>query len=572
MGYDHRDRAKKHAPKDGDTLQSIAQQETAAGNPISWQEIARFNWGTDNPDVIDEFLRDELGCYVRGGDKRFVMSADAQARTPLLIPRPFAKDGLATETTHTIKVRKKDKPPKQFESCTRVEGITFEYDSDKIRKSETADVDKAAEVIKANPNAKAMIFGHTDKVGSETYNKGLSERRAKSLFTHLTTKSGIDAGRFMDPKHMGCGEFNPEVETEAANEPNRRVTVFLFNPDRLPNLPCANGDIAPCKKQVAAPLPRNKASFHCSFYDSIAKNCPAESGPPVPPPPPSPCPTKAEFKEHADNIYGYDDHTDANVPWKSVEKDKTDKVEVILTPAGRFAKVKFESSDTGKVTVSPDTAASDKQTITITGVAKGEAEIKATCEGTTIGRMKVKICERKTRTVAYRVVNEKNYTSTDLAKATIEAFLKKVYIQAVFEWKLTKLPAKTVAFDTITTTGTGKTLKRTAGADSKIDVESWTSKEMDKVIAEAKDDSFDNNIFLVDNPSDGSFGFMDFNQRYGFIHADSSSTSEKSFAHELGHGGFGLQHKNDDKDNNMSQGQGLNKVRLRKDQWDKINP
>lgn len=281
MGYDHRDRAKTHTPADGETLESIAKQETAAGNPLTWQEIARFNWGTDNPATVDEFLRDELGAYVRGQDKRFVMSADAEVRTPLLIPQQFTKPGLATTKTHKIRVRKKEKPPKQFESCTRVEGVTFEFDSDKIRKSETADVDKAAEVIKAHPDAKAMIFGHTDKVGKEAYNKDLSERRAKSLFTYLTTKSGVDAGQFMDPKHMGCGEFNPEKDTEAAHEPNRRVTVFLFNPDRLPNLPCAKGSLAPCKKQIAAPLPRNRETFHCSFYDSIAKNCPAEGG--IPP-------------------------------------------------------------------------------------------------------------------------------------------------------------------------------------------------------------------------------------------------------------------------------------------------
>jgi outer membrane protein OmpA-like peptidoglycan-associated protein len=278
MGYEKRDSAKKYTPADGDTLKSIAEGETAAGNPMTWQDIARFNWGTDDPNVADEFLRDELGCYVRAKDKRFMFAADVEVRTPLLIPIPFKKSGLSTTRTHTIKVRKKEKPPKQFESCTRVEGITFEFDSDKIRESETADLARVAAKLQEHPDAKAMIFGHTDKVGSETYNKGLSERRAKSVFTFLTTKSGVDASRFMEPKHMGCGEFNPVKDTEAAHEPNRRVTVFLFNPDRLPNLPCAHGDISPCNKQKGAPLPRHKDSFHCSFYDSLAKNCPLEGG------------------------------------------------------------------------------------------------------------------------------------------------------------------------------------------------------------------------------------------------------------------------------------------------------
>ena len=110
----------------------------------------------------------------------------------------------------------------------------------------------------------------------------------------------------------------------------------------------------------------------------------------------------------------------------------------------------------------------------------------------------------------------------------------------MFEFKLTRLPAKTVEFD--------------KSGDGKVDVESWMSDEMILIRDACKDDSYDHNIFLVDNPTDNSFGFMSFNQRYGFVHADQTSSPEKSFAHELGHGGFGLKHKNDDNANNMSQG------------------
>ena len=139
MGFDNRGAAKKYALQDGDTLESIAKRETDAGNPLTWQDIARFNWGTADPHIANEFLRDELGCYKRGDDNGFVVAADNKVRTPLLIPQPFQKLGLATTQTHKIKVKKVAAPPKQFEACTRVEGITFEFDSDKIRASETAD-------------------------------------------------------------------------------------------------------------------------------------------------------------------------------------------------------------------------------------------------------------------------------------------------------------------------------------------------------------------------------------------------------------------------------------------------
>jgi len=270
-----------------------------------------------------------------------------------------------------------------------------------------------------------------------------------------------------------------------------------------------------------------------------------------------PCPTKVQFKEDGDG-YGFDDHTDVNCPWRSVEKGKSDTVKAEITPADRATRAEFSSNDTSKVTVSPGKAASANQVVTIIGVEIGESEIKSTCSGGTLGRMKAKTYVKKTKTVAVRLVHEKNYNSTDVSDVAVKTFLQKVYKQAVFEFKMDHLPAKTVEFD--------------KNKDGKLDVNSWMSDEMKAIRDECKDDSYDHNLFVVSKPTDNSFGFMGFNQRYGFIHADQTTTPEKSVAHELGHGAFGLTHPAGDPDNNMTQGEGLNMWRLRKDQWDKINP
>jgi hypothetical protein len=150
-----------------------------------------------------------------------------------------------------------------------------------------------------------------------------------------------------------------------------------------------------------------------------------------------------------------------------------------------------------------------------------------------------------------------NINSTDVAAADITSYLNtKVYNQAVFEFQVTKLAAKTVRFD----------LNR----DGKIDVDAWMSDEM-KAVRDAGDDpGFDYIVFLVDNPSDGSLGFMSFNQKYGFVHADMGNATN-TIAHELGHGAFGLAHTPADGDNLMHP---TNPApwRLRKAQWDTINP
>jgi len=360
MIIDQRSKAKKYQHKDGDTLEKIAKQEGTPANPLTASHLARFNWGTDDPEMVEEHLRDELGCYQRNPDKRFALSADAQGRKNLLIPQAFKNSGLVTNKKHTIRVNKIEAPPKQFEACARINGVCFEYNKSFIRPEVVDDLKALNDLATKNPDAKIVIFGHTDKSGPEKYNKDLSERRAQSTYAFITndadaweklyndekwgiksiqailkdlggefdpgpvdgiegpqTKTAIknyqkargltvdgiagpitrkklfteymtgkhdikvDAGRFMDPKLEGCGEYNPVVETEDPCETNRRVTFFFFNKDRLPNLPCKIGDLAPCKKQVSQPLPRYKDSFHCSFFDSLAKNCPKESGLPA---------------------------------------------------------------------------------------------------------------------------------------------------------------------------------------------------------------------------------------------------------------------------------------------------
>jgi hypothetical protein len=272
---------------------------------------------------------------------------------------------------------------------------------------------------------------------------------------------------------------------------------------------------------------------------------------------PCQCPTKVEFKEHGTN-YGFDDRTDSTVPWKSVEKGKSDTVKAQITPPDRASKAEFVSVSPDKVTVSPATASTDNQIVTVSGVDNGTSEVQSTCGGNILGKMQVKTYTKKTKTVAVMLVNEKSYNSTDITDQKIKDYLEKVYKQAVFEFKVTRLPAKTVEFD--------------KNKDGKVDVNSWMSDEMKAIRDACKDDGYDHNIFLVDNPSDNSLGFMDFNQRYGFVHADKALNPELSFSHEIGHGGFGLRHTPGDSDNIMYNFYSPAMWRLRKDQWDIINP
>jgi len=78
------------------------------------------------------------------------------------------------------------------------------------------------------PSRTVMIEGHTDSVGNDDYNQGLSQRRADSVRSYLV-RQGIDAGRITA---MGAGESTPVAGNESATgrQQNRRVEVIISNP------------------------------------------------------------------------------------------------------------------------------------------------------------------------------------------------------------------------------------------------------------------------------------------------------------------------------------------------------
>src|SRR5262249_1815832 len=80
-------------------------------------------------------------------------------------------------------------PPVQFDLLAN-----FEFNSDQLTQAAKENLDQFAKAIK-DPRlagSKFEIDGHTDAVGPEEYNQGLSERRAEAVVSYLTSE-GIDA-------------------------------------------------------------------------------------------------------------------------------------------------------------------------------------------------------------------------------------------------------------------------------------------------------------------------------------------------------------------------------------------
>lgn len=85
-------------------------------------------------------------------------------------------------------------------------GVNFAFDKSDLTPESIAILDQAVDVLNRYPAMKVEVAGHTDSVGTDAYNQGLSERRANVVYKYLTDK-GIDAARLSGPN--GYGETRP---------------------------------------------------------------------------------------------------------------------------------------------------------------------------------------------------------------------------------------------------------------------------------------------------------------------------------------------------------------------------
>ncbi|HQN01720.1 MAG TPA: OmpA family protein [Candidatus Hydrogenedentes bacterium] len=100
--------------------------------------------------------------------------------------------------------------------------VLFDTNKAIIKKNSFKDVDNLVVVMKQYPELNVVIEGHTDSVGSNAYNKKLSQRRADAVKTYMVKKGGIDAKRL---KAVGYGEEKPiaDNKTKEGKAKNRRV-------------------------------------------------------------------------------------------------------------------------------------------------------------------------------------------------------------------------------------------------------------------------------------------------------------------------------------------------------------
>lgn len=104
-------------------------------------------------------------------------------------------------------------------------GIDFAYDSDRVEPAFQHTLDQVAGVLGDYDRTYVDVYGHTDSTGSDSYNQGLSERRAVSVADYLVAR-GVKSARIGT---RGFGRTQPIAsnETEDGRAANRRVEVKI---------------------------------------------------------------------------------------------------------------------------------------------------------------------------------------------------------------------------------------------------------------------------------------------------------------------------------------------------------
>jgi outer membrane protein OmpA-like peptidoglycan-associated protein len=105
-------------------------------------------------------------------------------------------------------------------------GLLYDFDSDVVKPEARSNLKELAESLDKYPNSELLVVGHTDRIGTASYNQRLSELRALSAARYLVSE-GVKGSRVST---RGLGEIEPIAsnDTEAGRAANRRVEVAIF--------------------------------------------------------------------------------------------------------------------------------------------------------------------------------------------------------------------------------------------------------------------------------------------------------------------------------------------------------
>lgn len=103
-------------------------------------------------------------------------------------------------------------------------GILFATNKAALNASSKNDLAKFSQVLKNNTDCHVDIYGYTDRSGGDAINVPLSQQRAQSVASYLTS-CGVSGAQLQNIVGKGSQD---EIENKNVSQANRRVEVYLY--------------------------------------------------------------------------------------------------------------------------------------------------------------------------------------------------------------------------------------------------------------------------------------------------------------------------------------------------------
>lgn len=108
----------------------------------------------------------------------------------------------------------------------KTKNFLFDFDKTMLSQDARERLEILAAFLKENPTAFAALAGHTDNIGPEDYNMGLSRRRTQSIGAYLVDEFNVDKSQLV---MFWFGQLNPIADnaTPEGRQQNRRVEILV---------------------------------------------------------------------------------------------------------------------------------------------------------------------------------------------------------------------------------------------------------------------------------------------------------------------------------------------------------
>jgi OOP family OmpA-OmpF porin len=196
---------------------------------------------TNDGDGSGTYVNDEVsitndgngsGTYV---DETFSISNDGRGHATVVSPT-FSGE-LAADPLPPVPPLGKFPPVEQVlpktDICgfviTLADGVLFDFDKYDIRADASGVLDDLADAMKAIDAKNAEVSGHTDAIGTDSYNQTLSENRANSVVQALVQRgvtTSMTAKGYGESRPVAPNELNGK-DNPAGRQLNRRVEIFI---------------------------------------------------------------------------------------------------------------------------------------------------------------------------------------------------------------------------------------------------------------------------------------------------------------------------------------------------------